>query len=106
MSSPVVLIAGGRGKNADYQPLSEAIAESCAAVVLIGEDAEKIRLAIGDSVPVFQEASMQLAVKRAAEISSPGDCVLLSPACSSFDMFKNFEDRGDAFESEVRKLCA
>jgi len=106
MSSPVVLIAGGRGKNADYKPLSDVVAELCSAVVLIGEDAEKIQQAIGEVVPVFHAESMEQAVKRASEISNPGDCVLLSPACASFDMFENFEARGDEFESEVKKLCA
>ncbi len=106
MSSPVVLIAGGRGKNADYQPLKEVVSQCCSAVVLIGEDALKIKAALGDVVPVYQEGSMAEAVKRAESVSSPGDCVLLSPACASFDMFKNFEDRGLAFETEVRKLCA
>ncbi len=106
MSSPVVLIAGGRGKNADYQPLREVVEKCCSAVVLIGEDALKIKAALADSVPMYCEESMAAAVKRAALISKPGDCVLLSPACASFDMFKNFEDRGNAFESEVRKLCA
>jgi len=106
MSAPVVLIAGGRGKNADYAPLREAVAEFCAAVVLIGEDADKIKTSLGDVVPVYHESSMADAVQRAASVSSPGDCVLLSPACSSFDMFKNFEERGVAFESEVKKLCA
>ena len=106
MSSPVVLIAGGRGKNADYEPLREVVAGLCTAVVLIGEDAEKIHSAIGEVVPVYRAESMQQAVQCAAEISNPGDCVLLSPACASFDMFKNFEDRGAVFESEVKKLCA
>lgn len=111
MNSPVVLIAGGRGKNADYTPLCKAVSEFCTAVVLIGEDAAKINEALineglGDIVPVFHEDSMAAAVKRAAKISSPGDCVLLSPACSSFDMFRNFEERGLVFETEVKKQCA
>ncbi len=106
MLSPVVLIAGGRGKNADYEPLREVVAELCTAVVLIGEDAGKIERVIGASVPVHRADSMQEAVRCAAEISNPGDCVLLSPACASFDMFKNFEERGAVFESEVKKLCA
>ena len=106
MSSPVVLIAGGRGKNADYKPLRDVVAELCKAVVLIGEDAGKIERAIGEAVPVYRADSMQQAVRCAAEVSKPGDCVLLSPACASFDMFKNFEDRGAVFESEVKKLCA
>lgn len=106
MSAPVVLIAGGRGKNAEYEPLRDAVAKFCSAVVLIGEDAEKIREVLDDVVPVYQEESMHSAVQRAAAVSKPGDCVLLSPACASFDMFKNFEARGDAFEAEVKKLCA
>ena len=106
MSSPVVLIAGGRGKNADYEPLRTVVEQCCKAVVLIGEDAARISKAIGDSLPVYFEDSMAEAVKRAAEVASPGDCVLLSPACASFDMFKNFEERGVVFENEVKKLCA
>jgi len=106
MSSPVVLIAGGRGKNADYNPLQSVVAERCVAVVLIGEDANRISAALNNVVPVYFEDSMAAAVKRAADISNPGDCVLLSPACASFDMFKNFEERGVVFESEVKKLCA
>ena len=106
MAAPVVLIAGGRGKNADYAPLREVVAELCTAVVLIGEDAEVIRNAIENTVPVYMESSMQDAVKRAAQIAKPGECVLLSPACASFDMFKNFEERGCVFESEVKKQCA
>ena len=74
--------------------------------MLIGEDAEKINAVIADAVPVYHEVSLADAVRRASILASPGDCVLLSPACASFDMFKNFEDRGCAFESEVKKLCA
>ena len=106
MLSPVVLIAGGRGKNADFGPLRTVVAKFCKAVILIGEDARRISAAIGDGVPVYFEDSMAAAVKRAAAVASAGDCVLLSPACASFDMFTNFEERGVAFESEVKKLCA
>lgn len=106
MAAPVVLIAGGRGKNADYAPLRDVVSRLCSAVVLIGEEAEVIRAAIESVVPVYIEKSMQDAVTRAAKLSKPGECVLLSPACSSFDMFSNFEERGDVFEAEVRKLCA
>ena len=106
MTGPVILIAGGQGKNADFEPLRNVVAQLCKAVVLIGEDAEKIKSAIADAVPVYPEASLADAVQRASQLASPGDCVLLSPACASFDMFKNFEDRGTAFESEVKKLCA
>ena len=106
MSAPVVLIAGGRGKNADYAPLCDVVAAFCTAVILIGEDAKVISRALDDIVPVYIETSMQDAVKRAAGIARPGDCVLLSPACASFDMFNNFEERGDVFEAEVKKQCA
>lgn len=106
MSAPVVLIAGGRGKNADYAPLRDVVAECCTAVILIGEDAEVIRAAIEGAVPLYMEKTMRDAVKRAAEVSVPGECVLLSPACASFDMFSSFEERGDVFETEVKKQCA
>jgi UDP-N-acetylmuramoylalanine--D-glutamate ligase len=106
MNGPVVLIAGGRGKNADYAPLKPVVSGKCRAVVLIGEDAKKIHQAIGDDVPVYFERSMHDAVSRAREVALHGDNVLLSPACSSFDMFDNFEARGVIFSEEVRKLCA
>jgi UDP-N-acetylmuramoylalanine--D-glutamate ligase len=101
-----VLIAGGQGKGADFSPLSEVVAQKCRAVVLIGEDAEKIRVALGDCVPVYLEASLTDAVDRASVLARSGDSVLLSPACASFDMFANFEARGDAFADEVNRLCA
>lgn len=106
MSAPVILIAGGRGKNADYTPLGEVVAELCTAVILIGEDAVAISEAIANLVPVYRESTMQAAVECASQLARPGDCVLLSPACASFDMFSNFEERGDVFEAEVKKLCA
>lgn len=106
LTGPVVLIAGGQGKGADFSPLSEVVAQKCRAVVLIGEDAEKIRVALGDCVPVYLEASLTDAVDRASVLARSGDSVLLSPACASFDMFANFEARGDAFADEVNRLCA
>jgi len=106
MSGPVILIAGGRGKNAEFSPLNGPIQRKCRAVILIGEDAEKIQRSIGESVPVYRELKLKDAVRRAASIAESGDCVLLSPACSSFDMFANFEARGSAFASEVMQLCA
>jgi len=106
LAGPVVLIAGGRGKGADFSPLSKAIEYNCRAVVLIGEDAEKLSLVIGGSVPVYMEESLSDAVSRASAIAQPGDNVLLSPACASFDMFANFEARGNAFAHEVNRLCA
>ena len=106
MDCPVVLIAGGRGKQADYSPMKAVVGAKCRAVVLIGEEATNIAAALQSIVPVYFEDTMHDAVHKAREISMPGDCVLLSPACSSFDMFENFEVRGVVFSEEVRKLCA
>ncbi len=106
MDGPVILIAGGRGKNADYQQLADTIAAACRAVVLLGEEARNIANVVGDRVPLHHCNSMSEAVACAAQIALPGDRVLLSPACSSFDMFKNFEARGEAFEQEVHRQCA
>jgi UDP-N-acetylmuramoylalanine--D-glutamate ligase len=106
LTGPVVLIAGGQGKGADFSPLAPAIAAKCRAVILIGEDADKLHRAIGDPVPVYQESTLADAVDRAATVAQTGDSVLLSPACASFDMFANFEARGDAFADEVNRLCA
>jgi len=106
LDGPIVLIAGGRGKNADYSTLVEVIERRCKAVVLIGEEASRIAGQLPDNIIVRQADSMSSAVSTAADYASPGDSVLLSPACSSFDMFKNFEERGCVFEQEVLRQCA
>ena len=106
LAGPVVLIAGGRGKGADFSPLGSVVEKKCRAVVLIGEDAETMSAAISGRVPVFIERSLTDAVDRASSLAQSGDSVLLSPACASFDMFANFEARGDAFAEEVNRLCA
>ena len=106
LAGPVVLIAGGRGKGADFSPLGRAIEKKCRAVVLIGEDAERMSAAVSGNVPVYIERSLTDAVERASSVAQSGDSVLLSPACASFDMFANFEARGDAFADEVNRLCA
>ena len=102
----VVLIAGGRDKLGSYGPLADALARKGRAAVVIGEAAEAIARAIGDRVPVRHAASMLEAVTVAASLARPGDAVLLSPACSSFDMFRDYKQRGDAFVSAVRALGA
>ncbi|ABM62857.1 UDP-N-acetylmuramoyl-L-alanine--D-glutamate ligase [Halorhodospira halophila] len=99
---PVVLIAGGQGKGADFRPLAQACAESARAVVLIGEDAAAIEAAIAGRVPTERADSMVGAVAAAARWAEPGDAVLLAPACASFDAFSSFEARGDAFRDAVR----
>jgi UDP-N-acetylmuramoylalanine--D-glutamate ligase len=99
-----VLIAGGRDKGGSYDPLVDALARKGRAVVLIGEAAEKIARAIGDRVPVRHAASMHLAVRLGALLAQAGDAVLLSPACSSFDMFRDYKHRGDEFVRAVLEL--
>ena len=102
----VVLIAGGRDKGGSYGPLALALRERGRAAVLIGEAKELIRDAIGGALPVRIAASMDEAVALGAELARPGDAVLLSPACSSFDMFRDYKDRGDAFVRAVMGLPA
>lgn len=102
----VVLIAGGQGKGQDFAPLRPVVAERARAVVLIGEDAPLIATALDHTVPLLPAASMEEAVRCAAAAAQPGDCVLLSPACASFDMFANYIARGDAFAAAVRGRVA
>ncbi len=97
-----VLIAGGRDKLGSYEPLLDALRKKARAIVLIGEAADKIAAAIAEaypalSLPVMRAANMADAVKKSFELAQSGDAVLLSPACSSFDMFKSYADRGDRF---------
>lgn len=102
----LVLIAGGDGKGADFSSLRDPVARHCRAVVLLGRDAGLIAEALGDAVPQVRVASLDEAVQRCAELSEPGDAVLLSPACASLDMFKNFEERGRLFAAAVEALPA
>ena len=99
-----VLIAGGQGKGADFLPLRNIAEQRLRAVVLIGEDAEKIAQAIDQVVPVKFADDMDDAVHLAAGFAQPGDNVLLSPACASFDMFQGFAHRGEVFMKAVEAL--
>lgn len=101
-----VLIAGGREKGGSYGPLTDALVRRGRAAVLIGEAAEAIARAIGGRLPVRRAASMSEAVRLSASLAVPGDAVLLSPACSSFDMFRDYKHRGDEFVLAVRSLEA
>ena len=101
-----VLIAGGRDKHGSYAPLVEALRERGRAAVLLGEAAELIFAAIGGAVPVEHASDMDDAVRRAFRLAERGDAVLLSPACSSFDMFKSYAERGDRFSDAVVRLSA
>jgi len=105
LERPLVLIAGGDGKGQDFSPLRAALAEGVRAVVLIGRDAPQIEAAIAAVVPTVYAADMGEAVARAAELARPGDAVLLSPACASFDMFRNYEHRGEVFAQAVRGVA-
>jgi UDP-N-acetylmuramoylalanine--D-glutamate ligase len=101
----IVLIAGGDGKGQDFSPLKAAVGRHARAAVLIGRDGPRIGEAIaGCGVPVLAAAGMDDAVARAGEIAQPGDAVLLSPACASFDMFRNYEHRAEVFAAAVRRL--
>jgi UDP-N-acetylmuramoylalanine--D-glutamate ligase len=105
MSRAAVLILGGEGKGQNFAPLVPAIRARAKHVLLIGRDAALIEKAIASSgVTLERTESMEKAVARAAQIAAPGDAVLLSPACASFDMFKDFEDRGRQFKEAVQKL--
>jgi len=104
LQAPVILIAGGVSKDADFTPLREAAEKKVKAVILIGRDAVKIQDAIADVVSTSHAADMSDAVTQALTLAENGDVVLLSPACASFDMYKNFEQRGDDFRRCVRSL--
>ncbi|MHB8424212.1 MAG: UDP-N-acetylmuramoyl-L-alanine--D-glutamate ligase [Gammaproteobacteria bacterium] len=105
LSGPLVMIAGGDGKNQDFKPLADALPGRARAVVLLGKDAVAIEQAIAGRVPLRQVKDMDTAVQVAARLAQPGDVVLLSPACSSLDMFDNFEHRGRVFAAAVRRLA-
>jgi UDP-N-acetylmuramoylalanine--D-glutamate ligase len=101
----VVLIAGGRDKGNDYAALRPLVRDRARAVVALGESADKVMRDLGASAPLSEQAaSMEDAIRRARRLARPGDVVLLSPACASFDMFENYEDRGDTFKRLVLSL--
>ncbi|HEX3559431.1 MAG TPA: UDP-N-acetylmuramoyl-L-alanine--D-glutamate ligase [Pyrinomonadaceae bacterium] len=101
----IVLILGGRGKNAPYAPLAPLVQRHARALVLVGEDAERIEAELKTHAPVIRAADMADAVRRAYREAEPGDVVLLAPACASFDMFASYEHRGRAFKEEVKKIA-
>lgn len=106
---PLVLIAGGHGKGGSYVPMLEALVEVCKGIVLIGEDGPVIRRAaeeFGVGYPLVDAGDMHDAVRKATELASPGDAVVLSPACASYDMFKNFGHRGQVFREAVSAVGA
>ncbi len=104
LDGPLVLIAGGEGKCQDFAPLGAACKGKVKHAVLIGRDAPLIATALGKSCVVSIADSMETAVAAAASIARPGYSVLLSPACASFDMFRDYAHRGEVFASAVRGL--
>ena len=107
----IVLIAGGRDKHLDYEPLAKPIIENVTTLIVMGETAEKIKNVVireleveNKQMNIIRVNSVEEAVKKAKEIAQPNEIVLFSPASTSFDMFKNFEERGKKFKEEVNKL--
>jgi UDP-N-acetylmuramoylalanine--D-glutamate ligase len=104
VSAPVILIAGGRDKGGDFSRLRDLIRERVKALILIGEAEEKIKKALGDLVPSQHSDSLEAAVGSGMGKASAGDTILLSPGCASFDMFRDYQHRGEVFKASVRKL--
>jgi len=104
LNGPVVLIAGGDGKGADFSVLAPIVREKARAVVLIGRDAPQIKEALAGCCPLHSARDMDEAVLAAYQYARSGDQVLLSPACASFDMFRNYAHRGDVFTAAVQRL--
>jgi UDP-N-acetylmuramoylalanine--D-glutamate ligase len=100
-----VLIAGGRDKQGAYEPLVDALGERGRALVVLGEAADRIAQAVGDALPIERAATMAEAVRIASRLAKAGDAVLLSPACSSYDMYPSYKARGDDFAAEVERLA-
>ena len=102
--SQIILIAGGEGKGADFTELFDAVKNKVRYAILFGRDAGKIENAIVSATNIIRAVSLEAAVNQAHELAKPGETVLLSPACASFDMFDNYQQRGDVFVQAVRGL--
>jgi UDP-N-acetylmuramoylalanine--D-glutamate ligase len=104
--SPIVLIAGGKDKGSDFSVLAGLVRKHVKAAILIGQAAAKMEAALAGATTIERASSLHEAVLLASGIAEEGDVVLLSPACASFDMFQDFEDRGRKFKGEVASLAA
>jgi UDP-N-acetylmuramoylalanine--D-glutamate ligase len=104
-SEPVVLIAGGKDKGIDFRPLREPLRRKARAAVLFGEARGRMERELSGASPLAVVETLDEAVRKAAGLARPGDVVILSPACSSFDQFRNFEERGKAFRKAVEELA-
>ncbi|AOI99035.1 UDP-N-acetylmuramoyl-L-alanine--D-glutamate ligase [Burkholderia sp. LA-2-3-30-S1-D2] len=106
LAQKIVLIAGGDGKGQDFAPLVAPVARWCRAVMLIGRDAPAIRDTLAETgVPLADHATLEGAVRAAADLAESGDAVLLSPACASLDMFRNYAHRADVFRAAVDEIA-
>jgi UDP-N-acetylmuramoylalanine--D-glutamate ligase len=103
-AQPVLVVLGGRYKGGDFGELAPELRAHGRRVLAIGEACERVQAALASVVPVDPCASLREAVERAHAAARPGDVVLLAPACSSFDMFADYADRGRAFKAEVMRL--
>ncbi|MFA5177808.1 MAG: UDP-N-acetylmuramoyl-L-alanine--D-glutamate ligase [Candidatus Omnitrophota bacterium] len=104
LNGPLILIAGGREKGNDYSQVAELAAGKVKAAIVIGEAKEKIKKAFSGVIATLEAATLEEAVKKAYGLGLPGDCVLFSPMCKSFDMFSDYEDRGRSFKAIVSGL--
>ncbi len=103
MKNPVILIMGGKDKGTSFSPLSEIVKEKVKLLITIGQAAERIEKELEGAAPMARAEDMDDAVKIALEAAERGDWVMLSPGCASFDMFRNFEERGEVFKEAVRR---
>ena len=104
LDKPIVLIAGGLGKDGDFKPLADMAVSKVRAFVLLGQDAKRIAEAIAGRIPYTLVEDMQQAVRCAADYAQPGDSVLLSPACASLDMYRDYRERGEVFAAAYKQL--
>jgi UDP-N-acetylmuramoylalanine--D-glutamate ligase len=104
VNPPIILIAGGKDKGGDFSKLRELVQKNVKALILLGQAKEKIKDALGDLVPNLDSATLEEAVRLSLEQASDKDTVLLSPGCASFDMFRDYQHRGEVFKSSVRSL--
>lgn len=105
MKTPTILIIGGKDKGNDYEPIRELVKKKCAGLIFLGADNTKLHDFFDSlGIPVRDTHSMKDCVAACRELAKPGDTVLLSPCCASFDLFKNMEDRGEQFKTLVREL--
>jgi UDP-N-acetylmuramoylalanine--D-glutamate ligase len=103
-ANPIILLAGGKDKNFDFTPLAETVRQRCKLLILMGEAKEKMNRSIGDFAETYLVGTFEEAILLAFQKSRNNDIILLSPGCASFDMFRNYEERGDYFKKLVHQL--